>query len=162
MAKRIRTFNMSGKIGSGTSGTPTHHRLSIGHMKTDKVYAVESFRVYPSVTNVNSQINGTLTLTRDDNIEPKNPNFSDTNQYAWSSYNIHAPVPPGVTESFTISQSSHVDDEKYFKMDLHLHVVDENSAGDINYFVKITEYDAPPAVDSIVQLDQFGELLKNE
>jgi len=153
-----------GQIGTGVAGAPTHHRLSIGHMKTDKVYAVKEFRVYPSVTNANSQLSGTLTLTTDDSIEPKNPNFSDTNQYAWSSYNISdANVHPavGLTPAFVISQSNHVDDEKFFKMDLHLHLVDEISTADINYFVKITEYDAPAAVDSLVQLDQFGSVLRS-
>jgi len=131
-------------------------------LKTDRIYAVIDFRVYPSATNTNCQVSGTLTHKANAGLEPKNPDFNDTNQIAWSSYNIcdgNTIPSPGITNCAVISESSISDEEKYFKQDLHLHLVDEVSSGSINYKIRIAELDASADVSSIVALNQFGELL---
>jgi len=161
-AKLYRTFNMTGKMPAGGAGAPVRKRIHIGHLKTNRIYAVINFRVYPSVTNANCQVSGTLTHKANASLEPKNPDLGDTNQIAWSSYNIADPnIQPavGLQEAFTISESSISDEERYFKQDLHLHLVDEVSAQAVNYKIRIAELDASADVSSIVALNQFGELL---
>lgn len=158
MTKKVRTFNMSGKVKNTGAGNTITRRLQIGNMKSDKVYAVVDFRVYPSVTNVNSQINGILSY-KPGSQDPRNPDFSSTSEIAWSTYNIQQGVPPGLNESLTISESRHHDDERYFVKDLDLKVSDENSSNDINYFVKIAEFATKEDVSSVVQLIQYSELL---
>ena len=51
LSKKIRTFNMTGKMSIEAASTPKHKRLHIGDMRAGKVYAVLDFRVYPAVTN---------------------------------------------------------------------------------------------------------------
>ena len=64
-----------------------------------------------------------------------------------------------VEEGFTYSSINHMDDERFFAKDLHLHVVNETTTDDVNYYVKIAEFDASDDVSSIVQLIQFAEFL---
>jgi len=160
--KLYRTFNMTGRMEPSAAGTPSHKRLHIGHLKTDRIYSIVEFRVYPSSTNANCQLSGTLTHKRNDSLEPKNPDFRDTSQIAWCSYNIcdgNTIPSPGITNCAVISESSIKDEERYFKQDVHLHVVDEVTSGDINYYVRIAEMSAPADVSAIVALQQFGELV---
>ena len=159
MTKKVRTFNMTGKMSNLGKSVVGHKRLHIGDMRSGKVYAVLDFRVYPSQTNVNTQLNGTLTYKERAATEPQNPDFGSTSEIAWSSYNQHQGVPPGVGESLDISETSHKDDERYFAKDLHIYAVDEQGTQDINYYVKVGEFDTPADISSIVQLIQFSELL---
>ena len=134
-------------------------RLHIGDMRAGKVYAVLDFRVYPTNTNVSTQLNGTLTMKENTVTDPTNPNFNDTGEIAWSSYNQHQGIPPASGEALVISETSHRDDERYFAKDLHVYTTDEQGTQDINYYVKIGEFDTPEDISSIVQLIQFSELL---
>lgn len=157
-AKKVRTFNMTGKVGDIVRSTPTSKRLHIGDMRSGKVYAVLDFRVYPSNTYTPAALNGTLTMKEDSTTDPVNPDFSNTGEIAWSQYNQEAPH-SGIGAGYQVSQSRHRDDEKYFAKDVILTVTDETGTQDINYYVKIAEFDATEDVSSIVQLNQFAELL---
>ena len=159
MVKKVRTFNMTGKMDNQGKSVVGHKRLHVGDMRAGKVYAVLDFRVYPSATNVNAQLNGTLTYKEVSSTEPQNPDFTSTSEISWSTHNQHHGVPPGVGEANTISESSFKDDERYFAKDLHIYTVDEQGTQDINYYVKIGEFDTPEDISSIVQLIQFSELL---
>lgn len=159
MTKQVRTFNMTGKMDNQGKSVVGHKTLYIGTMKADKIYRILDFRVYPSNTNVNCQLNGSITYKSISSTEPQNPDFSSTSELAWSTHNQQQGVPPGVGESLTISKSFHKDDERFFKKDLHLYTVDEQGTQDINYYVKIGEFDASADVASIVQLIQYAEFL---
>ena len=157
-----RTFNMSGKLPSAGKSVPTHKRIQVGWPKADYSYAIVEFRVYPSNTNVNAQLAGTLTLAKNDSLEPGSPNMDDTNQLAWSTYNQHHGVPPGVGEANVISESGLIDDENYFDRNIYLHGVDEQGTQDINYFIKLAEFRTKPDVGAIVMLRQYGQLRSME
>jgi len=159
MTKRVRTFNMSGKISNAGRSTPRAKRLHIGNMREDKVYAVLDFRVYPSDTYTAAQLNGVVTMKEKAGEDPRTPNFADTGVIAWSSFNqTLANTGVGVT-NLNITQSRHLDDEKFFAKDLIITATDEEGTQDINYFVKIGEFETREDVRSIVQLIQFSELL---
>jgi hypothetical protein len=159
MTKKVRTFNMTGRIGGITRSTPKSKRLHIGDMRSGKVYAILDFRVYPGDTYVASQLNGTLTMKEDPNTDPRVPDFGNTGEIAWSSHNqTLANTGVGVT-NLNITETSHRDDERYFAKDVVLTVTDEEGTSDINYYVKIGEFEAAEDVSAVVQLIQFSELL---
>ena len=153
LSKKIRTFNITGKVPNVGSGVPVHRRLHVGTLEAGKIYAVLDFKVYPSQVNLVASIHGTLTFGEDDTIEPKTPDFSHTGQFAWSSYCTEVGL-----AGQNLSQSRHIDDEKYFAKDLNLHVVDETGGQDVNFYVKIAEFDASDDVSSIVQMIQMTRL----
>ena len=159
MVKEVRTFNMTGKMQDVARSTPKSKRLHIGDMRSGKVYAVLDFRVYPTNTYVEAALNGTLTMKEEAATDPLNPDFSNTGEIAWSTYN-QTKANTGVGEdTLIISQSRHRDDERYFAKDLILTVTDEDGTQDINYYVKVAEFDTPEDISSVVQLVQFSELL---
>jgi len=159
MVKQVRTFNMTGKIGGIARSIPKSKRLHIGDMRSGKVYAVLDFRVYPSSTYTEAALNGTLSMKEDATVDPLTPNFSNTGEIAWSTHN-QTKSGFGVGEdTLIISETGHRDDEKYFAKDIILTVTDENGTQDINYYVKVGEFDTPADISSIVQLIQFSELL---
>ena len=152
-----RVFNMTGRIPNGGASTPSHKRIQVGWPKADYSYAIVEFRVYPSNTAVNSSLHGTLTLAKDDSIEPATPNFDNTNELAWSSsYNG---ITAGLTGPLSIDEVSLNDDENYFDRNIYLHAVDEVGTQDINYFIKLAEFRTKPDVGAIVMLRQYGQLL---
>ena len=159
MTKKVRTFNMTGKIGIETKSVAVSKRLHIGDMRAGKVYAVLDFRVYPSDLHTEAMLNGTVTMKENAVTDPVNPNFNDTGEIAWSSFNqTMASSGIGAT-SLVISETSHRDDERYFAKDIILTVTDEEGTQDVNYYVKVGEFDSASDVSSIVQLIQFSELL---
>jgi hypothetical protein len=157
--KQVRTFNMTGKIPDLTRSTPKSKRIHIGDMRGDKIYAILDFRVYPSDTYTAAQLNGTITMKEKATTDPRTPDFSDTGEMAWSTYNQTLANTGVGNTNLNISETSHRDDEMYFKKDLHLTVTDEEGTQDINYYIKIAELDANSDVASIVQLIQFAEFL---
>ena len=157
-----RIFNMSGKVPNAGTSTPTHKRIQVGWPKADYSYAIVEFRVYPSNTNVNAQLNGTITLAKDDNLDPSTPNMDNTNELAWATYNQQQGVPPGIGESLTISTTGLIDDENYFDRNIYLHAVDEAGTQDINYWIKLAEFRTKPEVGGIIMLRQFGQLRSME
>jgi len=159
MVKEVRTFNMTGKIGGISRSTPVSKRLHIGDMRSGKVYAVLDFRVYPGDTYTACQLNGTLSMKEDATVDPRTPAFSNTGEIAWSSHNQALALNGVGLTNLNISETSHRDDERYFAKDIILTVTDEEGTQDINYYVKVGEFDTPADISSIVQLIQFSELL---
>jgi len=158
-ARKVRTFNMTGRIEDVVRSTPKSKRLHIGDMRSGKVYAVLDFRVYGGDMYTACQLNGTLTMKEDSNTDPRLPDFSNTGEIAWSSYNQALALDGVGLTNLNISETSHRDDERYFAKDLHLTVTDEEGTNDVNYYVKVGEFDTPADISSIVQLVQFSELL---
>jgi hypothetical protein len=159
MTKKVRTFNMTGRIEGLTRSTPKSKRLHVGDMRSGKVYAVLDFRVYGGDMYTACQLNGTLTMKEDSSTDPRLPDFSNTGEIAWSSYNQALALDGVGLTNLNISETSHRDDERYFAKDVILTVTDEEGTSDVNYYVKIGEFDAGADVSSIVQLNQFAELL---
>jgi len=154
--KQKRIFNMSGRMADGE-----HRQLQIGQMHMETAFVILDFKVWPTETDRNCQLNGTLTMKRDDAIDPSEPSFKDTNQFAWTSYNIcdtNVIPAPGITPCSIISSGTHIDDEKYFAQDIHVHTNDAVGTQGINYWIKIAEFDTPPDVGSLIQLRQFGRI----
>lgn len=160
--KLRRIFNMSGKLDNAGTSTPTHKRIQVGWPKADYSYAIVEFKVYPSNTNVGCQLNGTITLAQDRDIDPSTPNMDNTNELAWATYNQHQGSPPGIGESSTISISELIDDENYFDRNIYLHASDEVGTQDINYWIKLAEFDSKPAVGAIVMMRQYGQMRSME
>jgi len=149
---------MTGKVPNAGASTPGHKRIQIGWPKADYSYAIVEFRVYPSnmVGGINSALHGTITLAKDDTLEPASPDFSNTNELAWSS-SING-LSPGITGPLGVTEFSLNDDENYFDRNIYLHTVDEVGTQDVNYFLKIAEFRTKPDVGAIVMLRQFGQL----
>lgn len=153
-----RIFNMSGKLPINTTRAPVHKRIQVGWPKATYSYAIVEFRVYPSAMGTNTQLNATLTLAKDDSLDPTNPNMDNTNELAWATFNARQPVPPGVGEGLVTSETGLIDDENYFDRNIYLHGCDEVGTQDLNYWIKLAEFKTRPDVGAIVMLRQFGQL----
>lgn len=156
--KLNRIFNMSGKLPNAGKSVPTHKRIQVGWPKANYSYAIVEFRIYPSNTNVNAQLNGTITLAKDNDLDPTTPNMKNTNELAWYTYNQQQGVPPGVGESLVISTNGLIDDENYFDRNIYIHASDEQGTQDMNYWIKLAEFKTKPDVGGIVMLRQYGQL----
>ena len=150
---------MTGRIEDVVRSVPQSKRLHIGDMRSGKVYAVLDFRVYSGDMYTACQLNGTLTMKVKSGTDPRLPDFSDTGEIAWSSYNQALALDGVGLTNLNISETGHRDDEKFFAKDVILTVTDEEGTSDINYYVKVGEFEAGADVSSIVQLIQFQELL---
>lgn len=147
---------MSGKVPNAGAGNPGHKRIQVGWPDATYSYAIVEFRVYPSNAKVNSSLHGTLTLAKDDTLEPAEPSFKDSNQLAWSS-SING-IAPAITGPLGVTEFSLIDDENYFDRNIYLHTVDEVGTQDVNYFIKLAEFRTKPDVGAIVMLKQMGQL----
>ena len=132
----------------------THTKLQLSSYDPTAMYVIEEFKVMPAGDVTNSDCYGTISMGKNDNINPSDPDFSNQNEIAWSHHAVRQPVPPGIAESVTISHFE-VNDEKLFNYDIWLHTEDLLGREEVNYFLKIRRYSTSAVTGSIGSLRQF-------
>ena len=120
------------------SSSVAHRLIQLSSYDPTATYMIVDFKIMPAGTPTNCDQYGILTMGKDNNIDPSDPDFSDQNQIAWAHHSIRQPVPPGVGESSVISNYE-VNDEKLFAYDLWLHTEDTKAAAAVNWFLKIKD-----------------------
>ena len=136
------------------SSSVAHRLIQLSSYDPTATYMIVDFKIMPAGTPTNSDQYGILTMGKDDNIDPSDPDFSDQNQIAWAHHSIRQPVPPGLGESSVISNYE-VNDEKLFAYDLWLHTEDTKGANAVNWFLKIKRYGVNDVTGSIASLRQY-------
>ena len=145
-----RIYTIRGKRPKAVS----HHKLQLSSYDPKHMYVIEEFKIMPAGTPTNSDCYGTISMGKNDNIDPSDPDFSNQNEIAWAHHSVRQPVPPGLGESVTISNYE-VNDEKLFNYDIWLHTEDALAAEEVNYFIKIRRYDLSATAGSIGSLRQY-------
>ena len=153
-----RIFNMSGTMPSQGMSTPGHKRIQVGWPDANYSYAIVEFRLWPGDTKNVANLAGVLTLAKEDSLEPGQPSFKDSNQLAWSTYNqvVETSLPTLGVHQY---ENQLVDDENYFDRNIYLHTVDELGTQDINYWIKLAEFETKPDVGALVMVKQYGQLM---
>ena len=132
----------------------THRKIQLSSYDPTAMYRIEEFKVMPAGNPTNSDCYGTVSMGKNNNIDPSDPDFSNQNEIAWSHHAVQQPVPPGIGESVTISNYE-VNDEKLFNYDVWVHTKDLANAEEVNYFLKIRRYSTDDVTGSIGSLRQY-------
>jgi hypothetical protein len=132
----------------------THKLIQLSSYEPKAQYEIMEFKIMPAGTPQTCDLYGTITMGKNDSIDPSDPNFSDQNQIAWAHHAVRQPVPPGLGESVTISNYE-VNDEKLFAYDVWIHTEDALGNNDVNWFLKIKRYSVGPVPASIASLRQY-------
>lgn len=134
--------------------TLTHTKLQLSTYDPKMMYQIIEFKIMPA-DNVVTDCYGTISMGKNDNIDPSEPNFSNQNEIAWAHHALwqNGTALPG-SESFVISNHE-VNDEKLFNYDIWMHTEDALDNSPINYFIKILRYSTSAVEGSIGSLRQF-------
>ena len=145
-----RIFTIRGK----NPAANTHRKIQLSSYDPKAQYLIMEFKIMPAGTALNADCYGIVTMGKNSNIDPSDPNFADQNQIAWAHHTVEQNVPPGVGQSSTISNFE-VNDEKIFAYDVWLHTEETKGAHAVNYFIKIRRYDVNDVAGSVASLRQF-------
>jgi len=146
---RERIYTIRGKAPAAL----THQRIQLSSYDPKQMYQIVEFKVMPAGTPQNSDCYGTVSMGKNDNIDPTDPDFSNQNEIAWSHHAVRQPVPPGLAESVIISNYE-VNDEKLFNYDIWMHTRDALNNEEVNFFLKILRYSVGAVEGSIGSLRQ--------
>ena len=146
-----RIYTIRGRVGPSL----THTKLQLSSYDPKAMYVIEEFKVMPAGTPTRSDCYGSISMGKNDNINPSDPDFSNQNEIAWAHTAVfqNGTALPG-TESVVISKQE-INDEKLFNYDVWLHTKDALDQEDVNYFVKIRRYSTSEAAGSIGSLRQY-------
>jgi hypothetical protein len=130
-----------------------HVKIQLSEFEPTHQYAIREFRVYPANLQVSSHIGGTITMGKNDGLDPMTPDFGNQNELAWAQYSVRQPIPPGIGESF-LSYETHLADIKLFAYDVWLHTEDSLGNSDVNWYMEIERYTTSKEAGSISSLQQ--------
>jgi len=100
-------------------------------------------------------LNGIITLNRQDSIDATTPDFERQTELAWARYTVYQGVPPALGESYQLYHSEIVDD-RWFNYNIWVHTEDALAAEEINYFVRILKIDTSETAGAISSLRQYS------
>jgi hypothetical protein len=144
-----RVYTIRGKAPAAL----THQKIQLSSYDPKMMYQIIEFKVMPAGTPQNSDCYGTVSMGKNDNIDPTDPDFSNQNEIAWAHHAVRQPVPPGLAESVIISNYE-VNDEKLFNYDIWMHTRDALNNEEVNFFLKILKYSVGAVEGSIGSLRQ--------
>jgi hypothetical protein len=140
--------------GQSPAATLTHEKLQLSSFDPKMSYQIVEFKIMPAGSPTNTDCYGTISMGKNDNIDPSNPNFTNQNEIAWAHHTVQQPVPPGIAESVTTSYWDLVD-EKLFSYDIWIHTIDTLGAENINWYIKIRKYSVSANTGSVTSLRQY-------
>jgi len=144
-----RIYTIRGRNKAGL----THSKIQLSSFDPTAQYLILDFKIMPS-DNVVADCYGTVSMGKNDNINPSEPNFTNQNEIAWAHHSLwqNGTALPG-SESFVISNHE-VNDEKIFAYDIWMHTLDALDNSQVNYFLKIKKYTTSDVAGSIASLRQ--------
>ena len=148
-----RVYTIRGKV----EPRLTHQVIQLSSYDPKAMYVIEEFKLMPAGTDIaavaNTDAYGTISMGKNDNIDPSQPDFSNQNEIAWAHHAVstESTIPPvaGVISNYEVN------DEKLFNYDVWLHTVDTLNTNYINYFMKIRRYKTGAVEGSIGSLRQY-------
>ena len=143
-----RIYTIRGKQPAAT----THTKIQLSSHDPKAMYVIEEFKIMPAGNPGNSNVYGIISMGRNDNIDPSDPDFSNQNEIAWAHHSVRGLG--GLGESIQFFNYE-VNDEKLFNYDVWLHTQDRVGNSEVNYFLKIRKYSVDSATGSIGSLRQY-------
>ena len=144
-----RTYTIRGQ----NPAAETHKKVQLSRFDPTEQYEIIEFKIMPAGTPTNSDCYGTISMGKNDNIDPTDPDFTNQNEIAWSHHSVMQRVPPGVGEGIQISNYE-VNDSKIFAYDIWMHTKDQLGNEAVNWFLKIKRYYTTDVSGSIASLRQ--------
>ena len=145
-----RIYTIRGKNPSAL----THKKVQLSSYDPKAQYQILEFKVCPAGAPTNSDCYGSISMGKNNNIDPTDPDFRNQNESAWHHQAVRQPVPPGIAESVIISDWGLLD-EKLFAYDIWVHTKDNLGAEEVNWFIKIKRYSGNPVAASVASLRQY-------
>jgi len=130
----------------------THTKVQLSSFDPTHQYLIMDFKIMPARAAATDAY-GSISMGKNNNIDPSTPDFTNQNEIAWAHHTIWQSVPPGIGESFQISNYE-VNDEKLFAYDIWMHTVDALGNSAVNWFLKIKRYTTTEVSGSIASLRQ--------
>jgi len=144
-----RIYTIRGKRPAALS----HHQLQLSSYDPKRMYQIVEFKIMPAGNPTQADCYGIISMGKNDNINPSDPDFSNQNEIAWAHHSVTQTVPPGIGESVSF-YNYEINDEKLFNYNIWLHLEDQMGNEEVNYFLKIKRYDVGSVVGSIGSLRQ--------
>jgi len=133
--------------------TETHTKIQLSSFNPKDQYLIVEFKIMPA-DSVATDCYGIVSMGKNDNIDPSEPNFSNQNQIAWAHHALwHTGTALPGSES-VVQSNFECNDEKIFAYDIWMHTVDVMDNSDVNWFLKIRKYDTSAVAGSIASLRQ--------
>jgi len=149
-----RIYTIRGKNPSAI----THKKIQLSSFDPTDQYLIVEFKIMPAADltlgSVVTDCYGTVSMGKNDNIDPSEPDFSNQNEIAWAHHTLwhNGTALPG---SESVMQSNfEVNDDKIFAYDIWMHTVDVMDNCDINWVLKIVRYKVSEVTGSIASLRQ--------
>ena len=130
----------------------THQKIQLSSFDPTAQYEIIDFKIMPGGTPSNTDCYGTVSMGKNDNIDPSDPDFSNQNEIAWAHHAVKSAsaIPP---EAPVISNYE-VNDNKLFAYDIWLHTEDAVGTSNVNWFLRIKKYSTTAVSGSIASLRQ--------
>lgn len=149
-----RIYTIRGKNPAGI----THSKIQLSSFDPTQQYVIVEFKIMPATDltlgSVATDCYGTVSMGKNNNIDPTEPDFTNQNEIAWAHHALwqNGTALPG-SESI-VSSNFECNDEKIFAYDIWMHTKDVMDNCDINYFLKIKRYNTTDVAGSIASLRQ--------
>jgi len=145
-----RIYTIRGKNPS----TKTHTKVQLSAFDPTQQYVIVEFKIMPADTAATTDCYGSISMGKNDNIDPSDPDFTNQNEIAWAHHTLwqNGTALPG-SESVTISNYE-VNDTKLFAYDIWLHTEDKLNNSEVNWFLRIRRYKTTPVSGAIASLRQ--------
>jgi hypothetical protein len=146
-----RVYTIRGKVPKAL----THTKLQLSSYDPKSMYVIEEFKVMPAGSPTKADCYGTISMGKNDNIDPSDPDFSNQNEIAWAHTGIWQTGTALPASEGVVISTQEINDEKLFNYDIWLHTEDNVGAEEINYFIKIRRYKTGAVEGSIGSLRQY-------
>jgi len=135
------------------SPSKQHKRIQLSRFLPTDQYVIVEFKIMPQGERITDAY-GTISMGKNDSIDPAAPDFSNQNEIAWAHQLQwqNGTALPG-SESFVLSNYE-VNDDKIFAYDIWIHTVDVLDNSDINWMLKVRRYHVSEVTGSIASLRQ--------
>ena len=135
--------------------TERHEQLQFSVKSPNRQYAIVDFQVRPQSLELASTCSGILTMSKNDNIDPLVPTYSDNSEIAWAKSSTDISVPPALGEVPSFFSDSVVDQDRLFNYDLWLHTQEVTGNVQINWIITLAEFRTTSKTGAISSLRQF-------
>jgi len=132
----------------------THRKIQLSSFDPREQYEIVEFKIMPAGTPGQADCYGTISMGKNDNIDPSDPDFSNQNEIAWAHHSITQPTSPPAPGMAVMIYNYEVNDSKIFAYDIWLHTEEVASVEEVNWFLKIKRYKTTEVSGSIASLRQ--------
>jgi len=146
-----RTYTIRGQH----PAAETHSKIQLSSYDPKVMYRVVTFKIMPAGALTKFDGYGTLTINKNDSLDPTDHDFADNSQIAWAHSTAwqNGTALPGA-ESVMLSYDDLKDEDRWFNYDLWIHTKAHLGSNAINWYIEIYKQDVSAVSGSIASLIQ--------